>query len=63
MIQRLDALLHLIIPDKEKRNGALEANSRSGQLVDPDFVASSSVEDEVTSTYTNPTRPAEPDIL
>jgi hypothetical protein len=44
-----------------RRNGALEANSRFGQPVDPDSIASSSVEDEVTRKYAKPTQPTEPD--
>jgi hypothetical protein len=44
-----------------RRNGALEANSRFGQPVDPDSIASSSVEDEVTRKYAKPPQPAEPD--
>ncbi len=44
-----------------RRNGALEANSRFGQPVDPDSIASSSVEDEVTRKYAKPAQPAEPD--
>lgn len=46
-----------------RRNGALEANSRFGQPVNPDSIASSSVEDEVTQKYAKPAQPqpAEPD--
>ncbi len=44
-----------------RRNGALEANSRFGQPVNPDVIASNSVEDEVTQKYERPLRSAQPD--
>lgn len=45
-----------------RRNGALEANSRFGQPVNPDSIASDSVEDEVTQKYERPVhQPAKPD--
>lgn len=44
-----------------RRNGALEANSRFGQPVNPDIVASNSVEDEATQKYARPAQPARPD--
>jgi hypothetical protein len=44
-----------------RRNGALEANSRFGQPANPDIVASTSAEDEVTRKYAKPAKPAEPD--
>jgi len=44
-----------------RRNGALEANSRFSQPVNPDFIASTSIEDEATQKYARPVQPAEPD--
>jgi hypothetical protein len=44
-----------------RRNGALEANSRFGQPVNADFIASTSVDDEVTRKYEKPARPVQPD--
>jgi hypothetical protein len=43
-----------------RRNGALEANSRFGQPVDPDVIAANSVEDEATQKYDRPLKWGEP---
>ncbi len=45
-----------------RRNGALEANSRFGQPVDPDVIASNSVEDEATQKYDRPFKWNKPDL-
>lgn len=44
-----------------RRNGALEANSRFGQPIDPDLIASNSVEDDVTQKYDRPLKWGKPD--
>src|SRR5258708_12313262 len=43
-----------------RRNGALEANSRFGQPVDPDSIANSTLEDQATRKHAKPTPPPEP---